>query len=68
MADDLKKFLYGTHRRSDQNITDALFAIADAVNRLANVDWHTDHPLMGETLGSISSGLEQIAQALDGKE
>jgi len=39
-----------------------MFAIADALDRVANM--RTDHPLMGETFGGIEAALSGIADAV----
>jgi hypothetical protein len=66
--DGLEQFLEESLDGSPANITDALFAIADAIKQLSrSVDELATAPLMGETNigGDIYAGLEEIAGAID---
>jgi hypothetical protein len=48
------------------NVTDAVYAVADALNRIAHELQYCrpDSPLHGSTLGEVYSGLSEIAEAI----
>jgi hypothetical protein len=51
------------HRHQGESLTDALFAIADAIRSLSE-NVRSDHPLQGQTFGGIDDALRMIAEAI----
>jgi hypothetical protein len=61
-------YILGERLYSDKdegNITEAMFAIARALNRVGAAIENSDHPLMGSTLDEVYSGLAAVALAIE---
>jgi hypothetical protein len=54
------------HRHQGESLTDALFAIADAIRSLSE-NVRSDHPLQGQTFDGIIGALADIAVAVGEK-
>lgn len=66
---DLASALFGTGQHDDSNITDALFAIAYALDRVATAINETGYsPLDGQTFDGLESAIGEIAEAISNRK